>query len=94
MLTHIVLFKLRDRSPESVGKARDVILGMRGKIPELRHLEVGVDVLHAQRSFDLGLLAKFDTLDDMLSYQKHPEHQKVSAYMSSVREASVSLDYE
>ena len=55
---------------------------------------MGTDVLHAQRSFDLGLLAKFDTLADMLAYQKHPEHLKVSDYMSAVREASVSLDYE
>ncbi|MDP3105947.1 MAG: Dabb family protein [Candidatus Methanoperedens sp.] len=40
MITHIVLFKLIDRS--NAQKARDVLLGMKGKIPQLRHLEAGV----------------------------------------------------
>ena len=47
MINHIVLFKLKDRTPRSVEKARDVLLGMEGRIPQLRHLEVGVDVLHS-----------------------------------------------
>jgi len=33
MLTHIVLFKLRDRSPANIEKAKEVLLGMLGKIP-------------------------------------------------------------
>jgi hypothetical protein len=49
MLTHIVLFKLKDRSPGNVEKARQVLLGMKGKIPQLCHLEVGADVLHSEK---------------------------------------------
>ncbi len=61
MITHIVFFKLKDRSLRSVGKARDVLLGMKGRIPQLRHLEVGVDVLHSERSYDIALVTKFDS---------------------------------
>ncbi|MCZ7399105.1 MAG: Dabb family protein [Candidatus Methanoperedens sp.] len=94
MITHIVFFKLKYRSQQSVGKARDVLLGMKGKIPQLRHLEVGVDVLHSQRSFDIALVTKFDSLEELEKYQKHPVHVEVAKYMTSVRKYSVAVDYE
>ncbi len=94
MITHIVLFKLKDRSSWSVGKARDVLLGMRGKIPQLRHLEVGVDILHSQRSYDTVLITKFDSLEELQAYQEHPVHVKVAEYMTSVREFAGTVDYE
>lgn len=94
MFTHIVLFKLIDRSPENMLKARDVLLSMEGEIPQLRHLEVGVDVLHSERSYDLALVTKFDSLDDMLAYQVHPAHKEILNYMSQVRESAAAVDYE
>ncbi len=94
MITHIVLFKLKDRSRGNVEKAMDVLLGMKGKIPQLRHLEVGLDVLHSQRSFDIALVTKFDSLEDLDAYQKHPVHVEVAKCMTSVRKYSVAVDYE
>ena len=92
MLTHIVLFKLKDR--RNAQKARDVLLGMKGKIPQLRDIEAGIDVLHSERSYDLALVTKFDSLDDLKAYQAHPVHVEVLKYMTSVRESSVTVDYE
>lgn len=94
MITHIVLFKLKDSSPSNVEKARDVLLGMEGRIPELRHLEVGIDVLRSERSYDLALVAKFDSLEELQAYQKHPVHVEVAKYMTSVRESAVAVDYQ
>jgi len=94
MITHIVCFKLKDRSPESVGKTAQVLRDMEGKIDVLRHLEVGIDVLHSERSYDIGLITKFDSLADLQAYQVHPVHQQVIEHMNSVREASVSVDFE
>ncbi len=94
MITHIVFFKLKDQSPRSVGKAKDILLNMKGKIPQLRHLEVGIDVLHSQRSFDIALVTNFDSLEELQAYQKHPVHVEVLKYMTSVRESSVTVDYE
>ncbi len=94
MLTHIVLFKLKDRSPENIKKAADKLAGMEGKIPYLHHIEVGIDVLHSERSYDIALVTRFDSLEDMQSYQIHPLHKEVSEYMTSVRESSISVDYD
>lgn len=94
MITHIVLFKLKDRSPESVETTVQVLKNMEGKIEELRHLEVGTDVLHSERSYDIALVTKFDSMEALQAYQVHPVHKKVIEHMTSVREASVSVDYE
>ena len=80
--------------PRSIEKARDVLLGMKGRIPQLRHLEVGTDVLHSERSYDIALVTKFDSLEELETYQKHPVHVEVAKYMTSVRESSVAVDYE
>ena len=94
MITHIVLFKLKDPSPENLEKTRAVLASLSGKIPQLRHLEVGADLLRTDRSYDLALVARFDSLEDLNAYQVHHEHQQVIKYMLSVRESAVAVDYE
>jgi hypothetical protein len=94
MITHIVLFKLKDNSPEAVERTVQVLRDMEGKIDELRHLEVGTDILHSERSYDIGLVTKFDSMATLQAYQVHPVHKKVIEHVMTVREASVSVDYE
>ncbi|MGE5509466.1 MAG: Dabb family protein [Chitinophagales bacterium] len=95
MIRHIVFFKLQDPSPENLARAKEVILGMAGKVPQLRHLEVGLDVVRSERSYDLALVAHFESLDDLDAYQVHPEHVKVSQFLATVRAVpSVTVDYE
>jgi hypothetical protein len=94
MITHIVFFKLNDRSPASVAEAREVLLGLAGRVPQLRHLDVGANVVPSPRAYDLALVAHFDSLADLEAYQVHPAHVEVADYMASVREAIASVDYE
>ncbi|MFF2481534.1 Dabb family protein [Paenibacillus sp. NPDC058071] len=94
MITHIVFFKLKDGSPENVEKTAQVLRNMEGKIDVLKYIEVGIDVLHSERSYHIALITKFDSLDALNVYQVHPEHQKVIEYMTQVREASASVDFE
>lgn len=92
MITHIVFFKLKDKG--NIERTREVLSAMEGKIPVLRHLEVGVDVLKTDRSYDLALLAKFDSLEDLQIYQDHPVHQEVIKYIGTVKESVLAVDYE
>ncbi len=94
MITHIVCFKLKERSTENASKTRDVLMSMEGKIQQLLHLEVGIDVLHLERSYDVVLICKFNSLDDLEAYQIHPVHQDIVKYIKSVGEATVSVDFE
>ena len=94
MITHIVFFKLKDASPENIEKTRNVLQGLEGNVPKLRSLEVGVDVIHSERSYDIALIAKFDSLEDLNAYQTHPVHVKVGEFINSVKESAVAVDYE
>lgn len=92
-LTHLVLFKLRDRGPETIAKTVEVLRGLEGKIAVLRAIEVGADIVKSQRSYDIGLITRFDSLADMEAYQVHPVHQAVLAHMRTVLESSVAVDF-
>ena len=94
MITHIVLFKLKDRSPESVARTAQVLRDMEGKIDELLSIEVGTDVLHSERSYDIALITKFESLEALGAYQVHPVHKKVIEHMNEARESSVAVDFE
>jgi len=95
MITHIVLFKLKERTPEGIEQAKGKLLSMQGKIEQLRHLEVGVDLIHSERSADIALVTKFDSLEELQAYQVHPYHaNEVAAYMRSVSSSVVAADYQ
>lgn len=94
MITHVVLFKLRDRSPEVIQKTAEALRGLEGKVPVIRSIEVGVDVLRSQRSYDIALTVRVDSLADLEAYQTHPEHVKVADYIATVRDSVVAVDYQ
>jgi len=95
MITHIVLFKLKEQTPEGIEKARQILLSMDGKVEQLRHLEVGIDLIRSERSSDIALVTKFDSLEDLQAYQVHPYHAlEVAAYMKSVCSSVVTADYQ
>lgn len=94
MIKHIVFFKLKDRSPESIERTAAVLRNMEGKIPQLVSIEVGLDVIHSERSFDIALVTELASLEDLQAYQVHPEHQMVIRHINEVKDVSVSVDYE
>jgi hypothetical protein len=93
MITHVVLFKLKEPSLGNLEKTKEVLLNMKGKIPQLRDIVVGIDLLRSTRSYDLALITKFSSMEDLKIYQEHPIHQNVLAYMATVRESSFSVDF-
>jgi hypothetical protein len=95
MITHIVLFKLADPAAQNVEATRNKLLSMDGKIDLLRHLEVGVDVVRSERSYDISLTTRFDSLQDLQAYQVHPYHAgEVIPHMKSVCSSIAAVDYE
>ncbi len=93
MLTHIVLFKLKDRAVIETARARLAALD-EGSIESLRSLEVGIDVVQGERSFDIALVATFDDRAGLEAYRVHPAHVEVANYIKAESSAVVSADYE
>lgn len=94
LIKHIVLFKLKDAVPSNIERTVQVLRGLEGKVEQLRSLEVGTDVIRSPRSYDIALIATFDSVEDLEGYQVHPEHKKVIEYMSEVRDSQVAVDFE
>jgi len=94
MITHVVLAKLKDQSPQSIESMCALIGSMNGKIPSLRHLEVGRDVTRSQRSYDLALIAEFDDLTGLDAYLTHPIHIPISDKLKELAANIVVVDYE
>ena len=69
MITHVVLFKLKDRSPETIAKMVKMLKGLSGKVPQVKAIEVGTDVLRSERSYDISLTVKLDSQKDLELYQ-------------------------
>jgi len=95
MITHIVLFKLAEPTPEKIAAVRDRLLSMQGRIDLLRHLEAGADLIRSERSYDVALLTRFDSLKDLQAYQVHPYHVgEVLPLIKANCSAIVVVDYE
>ena len=94
MITHIALFKMVHANAETIEEAKKVLEGLKGKIPQLRHFEVGVNIFQSYRSYDLAVLARFDSLEDLGAYQNHPVYVEVVKYLQGVRQSVVTVDYE
>jgi hypothetical protein len=95
MITHIVFFKLVELTPENVLAVQEKLLSMQGKIPQLLHLEVGIDLVRSDRSYDLALVTRFVSLSDLEAYQIHPYHaETVVPFVKKVALSSVTVDYE
>ena len=94
MIVNNLLIKLKERTNENIAKAKDVLLSMKGKIGVLRDLQVEVDIRHGGSSYDLMLITKFDSMEDLDTYLIHPVHVEVSKYIGSVLETGASICYE
>ena len=95
MVTHIVLFKLKEKTAEAARQGQEKLLSMKGRVEMLRHLEVGLDAVHSARSWDIALYTRFDSLEDLQAYQVHPYHgREVAPFMKELSEAVAVVDYE
>lgn len=95
MIRHIVLFRLKDKSPENLELTKNILLSMEGKVQEIKAIEAGIDFLHSERSFDIALSVLLEDRAALEAYQNDPYHcSVVKKHMHAVREESVAADYE
>ena len=94
MFTHIVLFKAKEPTNENLKFLEKTFLSMNGKIKELKQLEVGVDVIRSDRSYDVAIITRFDSKEDYLAYDVNEFHvEKVKKVIGPYIEASKTIDF-
>jgi len=97
MLKHIVMWNLRGDSAEERARAvtflKQRFEGLRGLIPGLLHLEVGVDSSRVDYACDVVLYTEFDSQASLDAYAVHPEHARVKRELGDLRVARHQVDY-
>jgi hypothetical protein len=94
VITHIVTFKLTDDSREHAARCKAMLDGLLGKVPSLRSMTVGVNVVDSPRAHSLALIATFDDLDGLQAYQVHPDHEEVAGYLRASSSVIAAVDFE
>ena len=94
MFTHIVLFKAKEPTEENLKFLEKTFLSMDGNIEELKQLEVGIDVIRSDRSYDIAIITRFDSKEDYLAYDVNEFHvEKVKKVIGPYIEASKTIDF-
>lgn len=99
MIKHIVLWRLKDfaegaSKQENVQKVKAMLEDMRGIIPGMLKLEVGIDFERSESASDIVLYSEFESRKDLEAYQIHPAHQPVKKFLPLVRSERRVVDYE
>lgn len=94
MLIHIVCWKYKpETSAEQRAEHIAKLKNLPSVIPNILNFDVGADVLHLERSFDTGLVAKYPDREALDFYTEHAEHQRVAALGKQIAERVVSVDF-
>ncbi|MDE6550047.1 MAG: Dabb family protein [Clostridia bacterium] len=93
MIKHVLAIKVKDG--ESIDEMRDVLMSMKGNVPTVKDISVGIDFLHSERSYDILMEVTLENKESLDVYQADEYHcNVVKPYVQSHRSAVVAVDYE
>jgi len=97
-IKHIVMWNVR--GADSAERARHIALlksefeSLRGRIPGMLQLEIGVDDSRIDYACDVVLYSEFSSREALVAYATHPEHLRVRRTLGDLRIARHQVDYE
>ncbi|MGD0337249.1 MAG: Dabb family protein [Bacteroidota bacterium] len=99
MIKHIVMWKIKKNVDElskekNLKKMKSMLEELKEKISVIHALEVGCNFNPSTMAYDIVLYSEFRNKDDLETYQKHPDHVRVSDFVGSIRESRAVVDYE
>ena len=72
---------------------KDKLEALKNKIPEVLHLETGVNFSESPKAFDLVLTTHFSSEADLDLYRNHPDHKKIVGLIKEIVSEVVVVDY-
>jgi len=93
------MFKLKDSAEgksrqENAKRARDMLLALKGRIPELDDVEVGLNINSTPGSFDLVLITTHANKKALERFNTNYDFKKVNDFLTLIRESRILVDYE
>jgi hypothetical protein len=98
MIKHIVMWNVRGGDAaerrHNIALLKQSFESLRGRIPGLLHLEIGVDDSRIDYACDVVLYSEFTSREALAAYADHPEHLRVRRSLGDLRTARHQVDYE
>lgn len=95
MIKHIVMWKVKEEvSDADKLEIKRQLEALKGVVPTLIDIEVGIDVLGSEQSKDVVLYSEFASMEDLQAYNEHPEHVKVVGFVKPRVCERHAVDYE
>jgi len=96
VIHHVVLFRwTASATPDQVAAAGAALLGMQGRIPEIRSVAFGPNLAESGSEYSHALLVLVDDMAAVKRYVDHPHHVHVArTFLLPIRDARLALDFE
>ena len=99
MIKHVSMVKFKENADgcskeENIQKAVELCNELAQKIPEIRNLEVGVNITDGPNAFDLVSMSEYADMAAAKTTMTHPVHDKFVAFLKKVVEFTYSVNYE
>ena len=95
MIKHVVMWKFKNEASEADKlEMKRQLEALKGVVPSLVDIEIGMDVSSKEASMDMVLYTEFKSLEDLAAYAGHPEHLKVVEFVKPLVCERAVVDYE
>jgi hypothetical protein len=95
MIKHIVMWKFKDDVADADKlEMKRLLESLKGVVPSLIDIEIGLDIVGKEASKDMVLYTEFASMDDLAAYAGHPEHLKVVEFVKPLVCERAVVDYE
>jgi hypothetical protein len=95
MFIHIVAWKYKTETDHEMREIhRTRLRALSDLVSGIIEFEIGADILSLDRSYDTGLIAKFESQASFDAYNVHQKHQAVVQLGREVAAHVVSVDFE
>jgi hypothetical protein len=99
MIKHVVMWKLKESAAgadkaTNAASLKQKLEGLKVLIPQIRHLEVGINFAAGDAAWDVVLITEFGSKEDLAIYINHPDHQSLVGFVSEIRTERAVVDAE
>jgi hypothetical protein len=95
MIKHVVMWKFKDEVSEADKlEMKRQLESLKGVVPALLQIEIGMDIVGKEVSKDMVLTTLFNSLSDLQSYADDPAHLKVVEFVKPLVAERAVVDYE
>jgi len=96
MIKHIVFFRFPGNNDKEnfLTEFKDKIEVLKNKIPEIYHIEAGINFSKRETAFDIALISEFRSTEDLERYRDHPDHLALIDFLNQHERELAVVDYE